>query len=573
MIENRDLTPDHDPKLLMCITVFDEYYYDLSLFAFESIEANQAKKNNGINVIIGNPPYSGESANKGKWITDLMEDYKKEPGGKIKLQERNPKWLNDDYVKFIRYAQTYIDKNQNGVLAYICPHGFIDNPTFRGLRWNLLQTYNKIYILNLHGNSNKKEKCPDGSKDENVFDIQQGVCIMIMIKSVEKHSKECCISYFDLFGLRENKYHFLQNSRITDVNFKRIIALEPFYFLSPIDYSIKNIYDSFFSINDLFIMHSVGIVTANDTVLISNTKEKLLKSVFTALSEQEESLCQLIAYRPFDKRYIYYNIKYIERCRDNITMQFINHNNYGLITARSNKSDDCSHFYISDCMSEAKCGERTTQSAIFPLYTYSYDFTVNRNVRTHNLDEHIVNQISKSLCLTYDPNDTGSKTDSFAPIDLLDYIYAIFYSTKYRKKYKDFLKMDFPRVPYPMDRENFWQLVGIGSKLRECHLMLTKFDLSAYSFIGDGTSSVDSPKFKNDRVYINKTQYFDNVPQAQWEQYIGGYQPLQKWLKDRKKTTLSSEDIKHYKKIIAALKCTEELMTEIDKIVIFNDNI
>lgn len=234
--------------------------------------------------------------------------------------------------------------------------------------------------------------------------------------------------------------------------------------------------------------------------------------------------------------------------------------NIGFITARSNKSDDCSQFYISDCMSEAKCGERTTQSAIFPLYSFTNDFTTNRAIRTPNLNSKILSSVSKSLGLTYNPNSDGYGTDSFAPINLLDYIYAIVYSTKYREKYKEFLKMDFPRVPYPTDQDTFWKLVEIGDKLRECHLMQTKFDTADYSFVGDGTNEVVKPEYKNGRVYISKTQYFDNVPQAQWEQYIGGYQPLQKWLKDRKKTILSAEDIEHYKKIIAALRRTEELM-------------
>ena len=155
---------------------------------------------------------------------DLMEDYKKEPGGRIKLQERNPKWLNDDYVKFIRYAQTYIERVGSGILAYICPHGFINNPTFRGMRWNLLQTYDKIYILDLHGNINKKEKCPDGSKDENVFDIQQGVCIVIMIKKTDTKGGKCNVTYAELYGLRNNKYDILQSKAMCNIECKTIAS-------------------------------------------------------------------------------------------------------------------------------------------------------------------------------------------------------------------------------------------------------------------------------------------------------------------------------------------------------------
>lgn len=174
--------------------------------ANESVEANQAKKNNGINVIIGNPPYSGESANKGEWIMNLMEDYKKEPGGRIKLQERNPKWLNDDYVKFIRYAQYLIEQSGYGIIALINPHGFIDNPTFRGMRWKLLTIFDEIYILDLHGNSNRKETAPDGRKDENVFDIQQGVSICLFIKKTNRPNELAQVFHSDLYGTRLYKY-------------------------------------------------------------------------------------------------------------------------------------------------------------------------------------------------------------------------------------------------------------------------------------------------------------------------------------------------------------------------------
>jgi len=433
------------------------------------------------------------------------------------------------------------------------------------MRWNVLQTYNKILILNLHGNSNKKEKCPDGSKDENVFDIQQGVCIVVMIKNSNHSNKECVVSYSDLYGLREEKYKYLQNTTINRVDFTSVISSEPNFYFAPINYSIKKDYDSGFSIGDLYYSHSVGIVTANDSVLIGDTKDELLKKIISAFSSADENLCCPIAYRPFDKKLLYYDRSRIERSRDNITRNFINHNNLGLISARSNKSDDCSHFFISDCMSEAKCGERTTQSAIFPIYLYSSEY--GKIKRTPNLNLQEIRKIEQSVDLTF-VADNRNNEDTFSPIDILDYIYAILYSHNYRDKYKEFLKMDFPRVPYPTDKEVFWKLVALGSELRECHLMKKVYDTSAYT-LSDGSNEVVKPEYKDGKVYISKTQYFDNVPQAQWEQYIGGYQPLQKWLKDRKKTVLTAEEIEHYKKIIAALKRTEEIMAEIDQIVEF----
>ena len=580
------------------VEVFDDGSVMTSMFddplAFESAEANQAKKNNGINVIIGNPPYSGISSNNNAFIAKLIEDYKYIDGKHFNERKH---WLNDDYVKFIRYAQSLIERTGSGILAYICPHGFLDNPTFRAMRWNLLQTFDKIYVLNLHGNINRGEKCPDGSKDENVFDIEQGVSINIFIKN-QKNTSKSKINHTDLYGIRELKYKYLQSKVISDIAWKKVDANSPYYLFVPNSISETNDYWEWINIDELFIKNTTGIVTMGDEFIIADTAKCIearikdfIETEYTttafkekyhlgknypdfALSNKkhiEYSNDKIIrlCYRPFDNKYTYYDRMLIWRARDDVSPLFSIGDNIGLITARSNKAKDCSHFFIADCMSEAKCGERTTQSAIFPLYSFTHDFTTNRLTRTPNLNSKIVSSVSKLLGLPYKPNSDGNEFDSFAPINLLDYIYSIVYSAKYREKYKEFLKIDFPRVPYPTDQETFWKLVEIGSKLRECHLMQTELDTAAYSFIGDGTNEVVKPEYKNGRVYISKTQYFDNVPQAQWEQYIGGYQPLQKWLKDRKKTMLSTEDIEHYKKIIAALRLTEVLMAEINQVVEF----
>lgn len=566
---------------------FQMTLFDNDPLAFESIEANQAKKNNGINVIIGNPPYSGESANKGKWIMDLMDDYKKEPGGRMKLQERNPKWLNDDYVKFIRYAQHLIEQSGNGVIALITPHGFIDNPTFRGMRWKLLTVFDEIYTIDLHGNSNRKETAPDGSKDENVFDIQQGVCICLFIKKTNHTNELARVFHFDKYGTRTVKYEWLNQHSLSNVDFEVVSPDDELFLFRNYRSDNRKEYSSFISVTDLFDINGVGITTAHDDFVISTDMEKLIERFeafrkspqgtdlykkFNVNKKQGwdinagwrnlqndipiENYIKKISYRPFDIRYIFYEDKLVWRTVRKVMMNFVMGDNIGLVTARSNKSDTCDHFYITANMMETKCGERTTQSAVFPLYKYDLDY----GTRTVNIKEELAKCFLAPVGIMY--------TDDMA-LQLFDYIYAVLHSPQYREKYKEFLKMDFPRVPYPTDQEIFWKLVEIGSKLRECHLMQTEFDTATYNFIGDGTNEVVKPEYKNGRVYISKTQFFDNVPQAQWEQFIGGYQPLQKWLKDRKKTMLSAEDIEHYKKIIAALKLTEKLMAEIDQIVEF----
>lgn len=281
----------------------------------EANEANHVKRDTPVMVITGNPPYSGESANQGEWIMKLMEDYKKEPGGKEKLKEKNPKWINDDYVKFIRYGQYFIEKNGSGILAFINPHGFLDNPTFRGMRWNLLKTYDKIYTIDLHGNSKKKETAPDGSKDENVFDIMQGVSINIFVKTGKKKPNELGkVFHFDLFGKREYKYDVLTENSFETIAYKELPNVAPNYFFVSKDFEALKEYEDGFSIAELFLEQSMGITSGNDDDLIDFDKNLLCKNY-------SDSFIKQIDYRPFDKRYINYDVSILARGR----FQFMKH--------------------------------------------------------------------------------------------------------------------------------------------------------------------------------------------------------------------------------------------------------
>ena len=592
----------------------------------EADQANAIKRDAPVMVVIGNPPYSGESANKGEWIMNLMEDYKKEPGGKEKLKERNPKWINDDYVKFMRFGQHFIDKNGSGVLAFINPHGFLDNPTFRGMRWNLLKTYDKIYTIDLHGNSKKKETAPDGSIDQNVFDIMQGVSINLFVKTGKKKQEDLAeVFHYDLFGKRDLKYDFLTNKSIKTIDYKELPNVAPNYFFASKDFEEQKEYDAGFSVNELFTLNSVGIVTARDEFTIHNSKEKLKDTIETFLSLDDEvartkfnlgkdvrdwqvnyarkdlqshypneKRFVKIAYRPFDDRHTFYTGKSKGfHCypRNEVMQHFLNGENIGLITARSNKSETCDHFYISKNIMETKCGERTIQSAIFPLYLYpettAQQTLDGKTERTPNLNPEIVKQIAEGLGYFFSPekpdyNKQTEETNQLYPIDILDYIYAVLHSPSYREKYKEFLKIDFPRVPYPTSLSKFQTLTKLGSELRQIHLLespVVEDFITQYP--EDGTNIVGKLYYEKTtetlgRVYINhdKTppsgvgglQYFENVPEVAWNFYIGGYQPAQKWLKDRKERELSYEDILHYQKIIVALSETDRIMKEIDGI-------
>ena len=288
--------PTKDQRFRVYLTnSLEEHHQDTgTLFAnwlsTEANEANHIKRDAPVMCVIGNPPYSGESANKGDWIMSLMEDYKKEPGGKEKLKERNPKWINDDYVKFLRYGQHFIEKNGSGVLGFINPHGFLDNPTFRGMRWHLLKTYDKIYTIDLHGNSKKKEVSPDGTVDVNVFDIQQGVSINLFIKTGKKKPNELGkVFHYDLFGKREFKYDFLAENSIKTIPYKELPNVAPNYFMVQKDFEVKKQYDEGFAVNELFYLNNVGIVTARDNFTIHNSKENLIKTIETFLSLDDET--------------------------------------------------------------------------------------------------------------------------------------------------------------------------------------------------------------------------------------------------------------------------------------------
>ena len=544
--------------------------------AKESEEAAVIKNETPIMVVIGNPPYAGESSNASYKGNDV---YKVEPSGG-KLQERNSKWLNDDYVKFIRFAESMIEKTGEGIVAMITAHGYLDNPTFRGMRFHLMKTFNEIYVIDLHGNANKKEKSPDGSDDKNVFDIKQGVAIFIGVKRSDQKNNEIKIFRADCFGTRPSKFEFLDTNSLDSVKWNEVVPSAPNYEWVSRDEKIREAYIKGFSVNDLFPISSVGIVTARDGMSIQHTKADIetvvndfqmldaetLRLKYNLRKDTRDWKVYLakedviknysdekfvpISYRPFDTQWTFYtgNSKGFHCMPRGDTMRhLLNGNNIALVTARSNKNPETDHFFVSRNITEAKLGESSTQSAIFPLYIYSRDES-----KILNLKKEIVAEIEKI---------TGKVT----PEDIFDYIYAVLHSPNYREKYKAFLKIDFPRVPYPKDAKSFKKLVSFGTELRALHLLespkINKF-ITTYPLAG--SDAVENLSYKNEKVIINAEQYFGNVPAIAWNFYIGGYQPAQKWLKDRKGRTLTNEDIEHYQKIIVALTETDRIMKEIE---------
>jgi hypothetical protein len=546
--------------------------------AEESKEASIIKNKTPIMVVVGNPPYSVSSSNKNDWILDLMKAYKTD------LNERNIQPLSDDYLKFIRLSEHFIEKNKSGIVAMITNNSFLDGIIHRQMRKHLLQTFDRIYILNLHGNSKKKEKASDGGKDENVFDIQQGVSINIFIRKNKDKQGLGTVHYAELFGMRNYKFEVLDKSEIDTIKWQKLDSPNPYYFFVQKDFHQEEEYKKGFQINELFNVNSVGIVTSRDSFLINDKKDVLEKryedilnmsisndefenkyklktkyfNPITARSKsQKNGNAKIIKcfYRPFDTRYILFDEDFIERNRSAVMKNMILGTNLALVCSKQSTRNSIDNIQVVDSVIELKFNSHDRNSNIFPLYLYSEDGS-----HTPNFKKDVVNEIEK-------------RVGKVSPEDILDYIYAILHSPSYREKYKEFLKIDFPRVPYPKDKKSFDKLVAFGTELRLLHLFesprVNKF-ITTYSITG--SDIIEKILYKDGDVFINNDQYFGGIPESIWNFYIGGYQPAQKWLKDRKGQTLTNEDIEHYQKMIVSLIETGKIMKMIDEDIKIAEN-
>jgi predicted helicase len=601
LLQETGYKPTRTQRLKVYLTnSLEEHHQDTgTLFASwlsqEANEANHVKRDTPVMVVLGNPPYSVSSSNKSEWIEKLTADYKKD------LNERNIQPLSDDYIKFIRFGQYFIAKNRSGILAYISNNSFIDGIIHRQMRKHLLESFDKIYILDLHGNSKKQETAPDGSPDQNVFDIMQGVSISIFIKTVTKKANELAkVFHCDLYGKRELKYDFLIQQFIYNIHWAELKVNEPNFYLVKKNFSLEHNYNQGISINELFDIYASGIKTHRDHFVIDFDDTKLIERInyFFNRSNSESDIRQLLSlkdnrdwsitnardggfnknlifhvlYRPLDVRYIYYDLKLIDFGRYEVMRNMISGNNLALISVVQAQAANLNYFdciFVTNKISDTNMFRRGGPN-IFPLYIYpeiNGQSNINQtNERTHNLNHEIVSQIADQLNLEF-TNEKETIPNTFAPVDLFDYIYAVLHGPTYREKYKEFLKVDFPRVPYPKDQETFWKLAELGSELRQIHLLespVVEQFITSYPF--SGNNEIDKVRYVEEKVWINNNQYFDRVPQIAWEFYIGGYQPAQKWLKDRKGRQLSYEDVQHYQKIIVALTETDRIMKEIDKI-------
>jgi len=574
----------------------------------EAIKAGAVKKDTPILVIMGNPPYSVSSSNiikEGSGLYNLYESYKEI----VRKEERNIQPLSDDYIKFIAFAHWKIKQTGQGIVGMITNNSYLGGLIHRDMRKKLAEDFDKIYILNLHGNSRIKEKAPDDSKDENVFDIQQGVGIILLIK---KEGLEKKINYFDLYGLREEKYKFLENQDVNKIKWEELKVKEPNHFFVPRDTKGEKLYDKFISLKDIFSKYNAGIATGKDEVLVDFNKESLIrklsitdKDLFKTVMENYGVSGDLIEkwyqelknkdikeqiktynYRPFDNRFVIYNPKILQRARKEIMDNFLN-NNIGLILRKNISCLSWRHAFITTDLMDGNYLEARTH--VFPLFVYptKHELTswqeylkklflpkgsdlLNYSIvqKLYNLFPKPINRLPNFKYEILE-NFNNIYKNKFTPEGIFYYIYAILYSNIYRKKYNEFLKIDFPKVPFTKDIKLFNKISKLGKELIDLHLLKSnKLEKSSAKFLITGDNRVKKRRYnkKEKRICINDSQDFENVDPEVWDYYIGGYQVLDKWLKDRINRVLSADDVNHFLKVITVLKLTIEIQKEIDKL-------
>ncbi|PZQ80760.1 MAG: DNA methyltransferase [Ancylobacter novellus] len=551
----------------------------------EAKGANTIKRDMPIMCVIGNPPYSVASSNKGEWANALVAPYKAD------LDETSMNSLSDDYVKFIRLAENFVSANEVGMFGMITNNSFLDGVVHRKMRLHLRRTFDDIYIVNLHGDSNKKERTPEGQPDRNVFDIMQGVAITIAIKTGKKEGL-ADVRVKDIWGSRQSKYDYLTANSLKSIDFQEANFHGDYHFFTRKDFAGVENYEAGFKINDLFQSGLSGIKFRKDRLLVlgnhtradavrmaddvaTMAKGELLKKYGFSetsdwqLDEQRQNFQDhqasdfiKIAYRPLDWRWTYYPLDKIHKIiprgdsRRGLMQHMIGHKNIALICGRQNKSGLNDHFLVSDCPSEMKTGESTIQSYHFPLYLYPTGHDLDRERRV-NFSPNIFKRI-QSL---------GKDKEHGIPDELqvFDYIYAVLYSPSYRQTYAEFLRIDFPRIPYPASSQEFWTLSTKGAQLRKLHLMdATSIGATPYPLQGEGNNVVEGPKLEGGKIWINKTQGFDAVPEVAWDFFIGGYQPAQRWLKDRRGRALHFDEVKHFQRIIKVLTETDRIMNSMN---------
>ena len=583
----------------------------------EGNAAAEVKRDKPIMVVLGNPPYSVSSVNKGKHVDHLIERYKE-----AVRNEKNIQPLSDDYIKFIRFAHDRIERTGFGAVGMITNHSYLSGLIHRGMREELAKSFNEIYLLNLHGNALMGETSPDGTPDKNVFDIKQGVAISLFVKKRESEGS-VQVKYADLWGLRDDKYQHLLDNDVTTIDWQTLEPVSPYFFFVPKDFDLQSEYEKGWSVTDVFGTGNPqkdrgkrwgsGIKTNRDRLLVDFNRHILedririlvdttvsddeVKSTFGLedgaywnTSRERQKIRDVdwqrnivsYLYRPFDKRWLLYQPNLMEIGRGGAAKFVMRHmlpENLSLCTMRQVVGDPFRHILISDALNDMNVlTSHHVSQATFPLYIYTtHEGTLFPNeglTRQPNLSPKFIAAAKEKLGLEFLQDGKGDLHTTVGPEDIFNYAYPVFHSPTYRERYAEFLKIDFPRLPITSDPSLFKSLAKKGEQLVALHLMeAPKLNQIITKFPVDGSNEVVRVRYtepKEDvpgRVYINKTQYFEGIESDVWQFQIGGYQVLHKWLKDRKGRKLSFNDLLHYQKVVVALKETIPVMEEIDDLI------
>ena len=554
----------------------------------EAKGANSIKTDKPIMCVLGNPPYSVKVSTPKGWIGSLMSDYFIEPNTnppeKLK-NEKNPKNVNDLYAQFIRFATELIDQNGEGIMGFITNHGFIDNTTFRGMRYHLLKKFDKIWILDLNGNVNRKEV--SSRIDQNVFEIRQGVSIIIAMKAKSKNSELAELRFKELIGSREEKNKKLSNYDSVSLEKFELVKPQPsYYYFKPwvID---SNYEDNFFSITEFMPQHTIGMVSGCDEFAFANKFETLKDRLVDSERLNEKALIDKydiksnyleninrdiikvldfdniikVNYRPFDYRFTYYSGQsggVIQRPRNILKTNFVNRKQIGLVFTKQSRDKNYAHAFVSEIPIESSLlsGASSTGAYVAPLHIYDDGvlFDVENLVpKGYNFEDSIKQKIIQRA--------SDKKSGNPDEMSIFDYLYGVLNCLNYRHAYERQLKSNFPRIPYPRTPDEFWDISQKGKKLRLLHLMKIELNENQYFPLeGIGDNVVMFAKFDDEKMYFNTTQFLSGVPLSVTKFQIGGYYPAIKWLSERKGTKLEYDDIQHYRRILLTLLETEKIV-------------
>lgn len=538
----------------------------VAALARESLLAGRVKKEARITVVLGNPPWSGHSAN---------------PGARPDGYGGGSKWLQNDYLKFLRFAQAKVDEAGEGIVAMVTDHGYLDNPTFRGVRRSLLQTFDEFYLLDLHGNGKKKERAPDGTKDANVFaDVWQGAAVAILVKRPGLTKR---VLRADLWGSRAAKLRWLEEHDVETTAWTEIAPEGPAFLFAPRDAALEREYGRGVRLPEIFPVHSVGIVTGRNVFALDTDPAELERRVGRLRSEtvQDEVVrhewgavdkgrCRLeearkkiradpgwrtrfrrILFQPFDWRTIFYEGYVLERPRKEVMSHLLPPGSLGLVAPRQHKEEPGA--LVADTLVAHKAVSAFDINSIFPLYLCSEGGLYGAE-RKPNLDRVFLRQMADRLGEEPSPELT------------LQYVYAVLYSLPYRRRYAGLLRADFPRIPLPPDRGAFLELAGLGAILISLHLLDSDhLDRPRVRFEGEGPGRPDGHRgFRDGRLVVNaEGQAFEGISREVWEYRIGGYQVLDRWLAGRAGRALHRQEFEEFGRIAEALRWTIEYQRRI----------